>query len=287
MDLSRIGLSIVALDTVFPEGRRLFYALSKIFWFLFQPSSVIAMMIALGLVLHWTRFQTAGRRIALAGTGLMLVLGLSPIGGALILPLEERFPRPVLSASDDITGIIVLGGAEDARVGAWRNAHSVNESAERLSETVALARRFPLARIIFTGGSGALLMDKPPEADAARRVFVDLGVEPARITLESQSRNTYENARFTFDLLQPKKGEAWLLVTSAFHMPRAVGTFRKAGFDVRAFPVDYRTAGFGEIYRPFSSIPEGLRRVDFVFKEFVGLATYYLSGRSSALFPAP
>lgn len=265
----------------------MFYALSKILWFLFQPSSLIAVMIAGGLALSWTRHQAVGRRLALAGAVLMLVLGLSPVGGALILPLEERFPRPVLTGSETIAGIIVLGGAEDSRVGARRSAHAVNESAERLSEAVTLARRFPQARLVFTGGSGALITSGPPEADAAKRIFEDLGVEPQRIVLEDRSRNTHENARYTFDLLQPKAGETWLLVTSAFHMPRAIGVFRKAGFDVLAFPVDYRTSGFDEIYRPFSSIPEGLRRVDFVFKEYVGLVTYYLSGRSSALFPAP
>ena len=265
----------------------MFYALSKILWFLFQPSSLIAVMIAGGLALSWTRHQAVGRRLALAGAVLMVVLGLSPAGGALILPLEERFPRPVLTGSENIAGIIVLGGAEDARVGVQRGAHAVNESAERLSEAVTLARRFPQASLVFTGGSGALIRSGPPEADAAKRILEDLGVEPQRIVLEDRSRNTYENARYTFDLLQPKAGETWLLVTSAFHMPRAIGVFRKAGFDVLAFPVDYRTSGFDEIYRPFSSIPEGLRRVDFVFKEYVGLVAYYLSGRSSALFPAP
>jgi uncharacterized SAM-binding protein YcdF (DUF218 family) len=265
----------------------LFFVLSKILWFLFQPSSVIAMMIAGGLALQWTRCKAWGLRLMLSGTALLFVLGLSPIGGALILPLEERFPRPALDDAETFAGIIVLGGAEDARVGAARNVSAVNEAAERLSETVTLARRFPQARIVFTGGSAALLTAKAPEADAARRFFEDLGVEPGRVVLESQSRNTHENARLTFDLLRPKPGETWLLVTSAFHMPRAVGTFRKAGFNVRAFPVDYRTSGLDEIYRPFSSIPEGLRRVDFVFREYVGLVTYYLSGRSAALFPAP
>ncbi len=265
----------------------MYFVLSKILWFLFQPSSLIAMMIAGGLALQRTKLRAAGSRLMLAGIALLFVLGLSPIGGALILPLEERFPRPDLSGSEDIAGIIVLGGAEDARVGAARKTQSVNEGAERLSETVALARRFPQARIVFTGGSGTLITAKAPEADAARQFFEDLGVEPGRIMLESQSRNTHENARFIFDMLQPKVSETWLLVTSAFHMPRAVGTFRKAGFSVRAFPVDYRTSGLDEIYHPFSSIPDGLRRVDLVFKEYVGLVTYYLSGRSDALFPSP
>lgn len=265
----------------------MFFALSKILLFLFQPSSVIAVLICGGVALQWTRYRVGGRRLAAVGAGLLVVLGLSPLGGALILPLEERFPRPELSGSETIAGIIVLGGAEDGRVGGSRNVPSVNEAAERLSEGVVLARRFPQAKLIFTGGSAALLTTKPAEAEVARRYFEELGLEPSRLVLESSSRNTHENARLTYDLLQPKAGETWLLVTSAFHMPRSMGTFRKAGFNVRAFPVDYRTSGFDEIYEPFSSIPEGLRRMDFVFKEYVGLVTYYLSGRSAALFPAP
>lgn len=244
-------------------------------------------MIAGGVALQWSRFHNAGRRLALSGTLLMLVLGFSPLGGALILPLEERFPRPVLDDKAAITGIIILGGGEDARVGAVRNVMSLNESGERLAEAVVLARRFLQAKIVFSGGSTGLIITKPPEAQVARAYLEDLGVEPERIIIDDKSRNTHENAVFTADLVKPKPGETWLLVTSAFHMPRAVGTFRQAGFDVTAFPVDYRTVGMAELYQPFDKMPEGLRRVDFVFKEYVGLVTYYLSGRSAALFPAP
>jgi uncharacterized SAM-binding protein YcdF (DUF218 family) len=265
----------------------LFYALSKILLFLFQPSSIITLLIAGGIALQWSRFQIAGRRMALLGTLLMVVLGLSPIGGALILPLEQRFPRPALDGSEAITGIILLGGGEDPRVGAVRKVMSLNEAGERLAEGVVLSRRFPQARIVFSGGSTGLMTTKPPEAEVARGYLEALGVDPGRILIDDKSRNTHENALFTMDLVRPKPGETWLLVTSAFHMPRAIGTFRKAGFDVRAFPVDYRTVGLAELYQPFDKIPEGLRRVDYVFKEYVGLVTYYLSGRSSSLFPGP
>lgn len=263
------------------------YALSKILWFFFQPSSIIASLIAGGLALQWSRFRGAGLKMATAGAVLMLVLGFSPIGGALLIPLEERFPRPVLDDGDAITGIIILGGAEDAHVGALRNVMSLNEAGERITEGVVLSRRFPNAKIVFSGGSASLLTTKPAEADVARGYLQALGVDPARILIDDKSRNTYENAVFTMELVKPKPGETWLLVTSAFHMPRAVGNFRKAGFDVRAFPVDYRTVGLAELYQPFDKIPEGLRRVDFAFKEYVGLVTAYLLGRSSALFPGP
>jgi uncharacterized SAM-binding protein YcdF (DUF218 family) len=100
-------------------------------------------------------------------------------------------------------------------------------------------------------------------------------------------RDTYENALFTARILDPKPGERWLLVTSAWHMPRAMGCFRRAGFAVEAWPVDYRTPGRLEPMRFHSSIPEGLRRIDFVVREYIGLAVYYLAGRTEALLPAP
>lgn len=265
----------------------MFFALSKILLFLLQPSSLIAAMLAAGTLLVQSRFAHVARRLLFTGTALLVVLGLSPLGGALILPLEERFSRPMLTASDHIDGIIVLGGGEDPRVGDLRGVLSVNEAGERMAETVALARKYPNAKVVFTGGSAELLSTKPPEAEAARKYFGELGLAPERLTIEAQSRNTFENAAFTRKILKPNDGERWLLVTSAYHMPRAIGCFRKAGFKVEAFPVDYRTAGLSEIYEPFSSIPEGLRRMDFVFKEYVGLVTYYLTGRSSELFPGP
>lgn len=265
----------------------MFYAASKFFWFVFQPSSVLWLVIAAGAALLKTAYDRAGRRLLWTGLLGLLVLGLSPLGEVLIEPLEDRFPRPELSSSEHIDGIIVLGGAEDMRVGGLRGLTALNEAAERLTEAVLLARKFPAAKVVFSGGSAELIQTKPPEAEGARRFFLDFGIDPARLVLEDRSRTTYENAEFTRDVVKPKLGERWLLVTSAFHMPRAVGCFRKAGFDVMPFPVDYRSAGWDDVVRPFSSIPEGLRRVDFIFKEYVGLLSYYLSGRTSALFPGP
>lgn len=265
----------------------MFFAASKLFWFVCQPSSLVWLAIAGGAGLLRTAYHRAGRRLLWTGVLLMLVLGLSPLGSVLIEPLESRFPRPQLSATEKIDGIVVLGGAEDMRVGGLRDLIALNEAGERMSEAVLLAQRYPAAKVVFSGGSGDLLSTKPPEAEGARKFFSDFGIAQERIVLEDRSRTTYENAVFTRDIVTPKPGERWLLVTSAFHMPRAMGCFRKAGFDVEPFPVDYRSAGTADRVRPFSSIPEGLRRVDFIFKEYVGLVSYYLTGRTSALFPAP
>jgi uncharacterized SAM-binding protein YcdF (DUF218 family) len=70
-------------------------------------------------------------------------------------------------------------------------------------------------------------------------------------------------------------------------MPRAIGAFRQAGFDVEAWPVDYRTRGRADLIRPFDKVSEGLRRVDVASREWAGLLAYRLTGRSDALFPAP
>src|SRR5690606_22170344 len=113
------------------------------------------------------------------------------------------------------------------------------------------------------------------------------GVAPERIVLESQSRNTFENALYLRDLLEPRPGNQWLLVTSAWHMPRAVGAFRQAGFSVIAWPTDYRTRGAGDLARPFDTMTEGLRRTDMAVREWIGLVAYRMLGRSDALFPAP
>jgi uncharacterized SAM-binding protein YcdF (DUF218 family) len=269
------------------QEKCVFYILSKVLWFLFQPSSLIALMIVGGLLIA-ARYRSAAQRLIWTGAALLVVLGLSPIGGALIVPLEERFPRPDLSKPGTrVDGIIVLGGAEDPRGGALRGVMSFNEAGERLAEAVVLARHFPNAKLVFSGGSAELLSTKPPEAEAAGLIFTELGIAPDRLIAEAKSRNTHENAIFTRDLVKPQANEHWLLVTSAFHMPRAMGCFRKAGFAVEAFPVDYRTSGYDELLQPFPSIPEGLRRIDVVFKEYAGLLTYYLSGRTDALFPGP
>lgn len=266
----------------------MFFYLSKILWFLLQPSSLIALLIAGGLAMMKTTRARLARRLIGSGVAALVILGLSPLGGALILPLEERFPRPDVSQpGTKVDGIIVLGGAEDQRVGRKRGVMSFNEAGERMMEAAGLARQFPQARIVISGGSANMLDETPPEAEATAKFFAEFGIPPERLIVEARSRNTHENAVFTSALVKPAAGEHWLLVTSAFHMPRAMGCFRKAGFAVEAFPVDYRTSGLGEVLQPFSSIPEGLRRVDFVLKEYVGLLTYYVSGRTDALFPSP
>jgi uncharacterized SAM-binding protein YcdF (DUF218 family) len=265
----------------------MFFAASKILFFLIQPSTLIALTIAAGLVLAWRSPSRTGLGVATAGLLLLLGAGLLPVGNLLVLPLEERFPLPQVGTNDGYAGLIILGGFEDGWVSAGRPGLAVNEAAERLTEGVRLAKRLPDAKVVYTGGVGSLLLAGAEAAQPIGDYLTDVGVARERLVLETKSRNTHENATFTRALLDPAPDARWLLVTSAYHMPRAIGVFRAAGFLVTGYPVDFRTRGWGDALRPFDSVPAGLARLDLAAKEWIGLVAYRLTGRTAALFPAP
>lgn len=264
----------------------MFFVLAKILGFFALPSNVLIALGVLGLLLMPTRFARAGRRLAVIALVLVAIAGWSPLGNMLILPLEERFP-PWDASRGAPAGIICLGGAVDTVVSPVRGEVALNEAAERMTAIAGLVRRYPQAHLLFSGGSGRLIYDGPTEAELAVRLFESFGIEKSRIILESKSRDTDENARFTKELVQPKPEERWLVVTSAHHMPRAIGAFRAVGFPIEAFPVDYRTRGAIDLARPFSPLSDGLRRTDTAMREWVGLLMYRMTGRTSELFPAP
>ena len=269
----------------------MFFYLAKVLWFLVQPSTLIALLIGYGAILIWTGWARWGRRFVTIGAILLLVAGLSPLGNALILPLEDRFPRADLAAGPAPTGLIMLGGADDRLVGKARGVPALNEAAERVYETVLLAKRFPEAKVAFSGGNTGILYSSDSEAEGERPLLVGLGITPDRLIIEDKARDTYENATFLKtmlgkqDLLGPNS--RWLLITSAYHMPRAMGVFRKAGLKVEPWPVDYRTRGPADLTRPFDKVSEGLRRVDIATREWVGLLAYWVTGRIDTLFPGP
>src|SRR5258708_7460441 len=264
----------------------MFFILSKVLGFFAIPSNLVIAFGLLGVVLLATRRARIGRYLTVASLLALAVIGLSPLGNALIIPLEQRFP-PWDDTRGAPDGIVVLGGAITPDVSAARDDIALNEAAERLTATVALARRYPDARIVYSGGTGALIYRGGSEAASAVRIFESLGIPHARIVAEEQSRNTVENAVFSMLLAMPQPGERWLLVTSAYPMPRAMGIFHRAGFPVEAYPVDWRTRGPQDALRPFTTLGSGLERADTAAREWVGLVVYWLTGRSSSLFPGP
>jgi len=264
-----------------------FFYVAKIAWFALQPSSLMLVLLFLGLVMLWSRYARAGRRVVLLAGLLLLVTGLSPLGHAVMLPLEDRFPPANLDAGPPPTGIIVLGGAQDMLISGARNVSALTEAGERIVETAVLAHRFPGAQVVVSSGAVKLVYERKSEAQGTYDILTGLGIDSSRIRLDERSRDTYENARYTKELVKPRPGERWILVTSANHMPRAMGCFRRAGFDVEPWPVDYRTRGPADLTRFFSSPSSGWWRLDIAVRQWAGLIAYRLAGRTDSFFPAP
>ncbi len=223
-----------------------FFIASKLIGAMLRPDTWIILalaMIVLALVINLRRVALWTGSVTLA---LLVALSVLPLGDLLLQPVERTYrAHPPL---DQVDGIIVLGGGEDAGASAYWDQVQLNEGGERYIGAMTLARRFPQARVLFTGGSGALrdlTGAETSEAAIAERFFLDQGIAPTRLLLEGQSRNTAENARLSFVLAAPAPGKTWVLVTSAFHMPRAMRSFEEAGWaGLVAWPVDYRTSAF-------------------------------------------
>lgn len=263
----------------------MFFVLSKTVGIILMPTNLLVLLGILGVLLLATRFASFGRKLLIASILLIAICGFSPLGNLLLYPLEHRFPPwdGVRGAPD---GIVVLGGPIDADLSVAHDTPVISSAPDRIVAAAELARKYPNARIVFSGGSANLISNDAKEADFAVEIFEALGIDRSRLILERRSRNTYENAVFSKALVVPKSSERWLLVTSAFHMPRAVGLFRKAGFVVEPYPVDWRV-GTGADVLSLSQAAGGLARTDTAIREWIGLLAYRLVGRTDALFPGP
>ncbi|MCO4316684.1 YdcF family protein [Phyllobacterium sp. 21LDTY02-6] len=264
----------------------MFFFLSKIFWFLAQPLNLALILMAAGLLL----LGFARRRLAFISVALaFLVLGTggwTTVGALLLHPLEARFPRPI-DAPAKVDGIIILGGGFEGGINLVRGGYELNASGDRFVEAAILAARYPSAKVVVTGGSGNLVLDGEADGDTAPRLLNALGVASDRLIMENKSRNTYENALFTKEMMAVKPGEVWLLVTSAFHMPRSMGLFRKAGFEVTAWPADYRTSGAETLGLAQDNVYDSLQNLTLAGREWAGLLAYRLTGRIDSILPSP
>ncbi len=264
----------------------MFFVLSKTFGIMLLPTNFLIGVGLLGAILLATRLAPLGKRLVIASIVLLAICGFSPLGNLVLYPLESRFP-PWDAARGGPDGIVVLGGSIDPDLSAAHGGAVLSGAADRIIATAALAHRYSNARIIFTGGSANLISTDAKEGDYAGAIFESLGISKQRLTMERLSRNTQENAEFSKALAAPKSGERWLLVTSAHHMPRSVGIFRKVGFEVEPYPVDWRTGERGDLLKFSDHFAERLSLVDTAAREWMGLLAYWITGKTSELFPGP
>lgn len=264
----------------------MFFVASKIFWLFANPLSLATLLALASFLLvlaGWRRLAaTAG------GLGFMVlaVSGWTTAGALMLHPLEERFQRPP-TLPERIDGIVVLGGGFEGGINRVRGGYELNSSGDRFVETAILALRHPEAKVLVSGGTGALMLAGEGDGETAPRLLMALGVDRGRLILDNEARNTQENAVFSKRLAEPKPGETWLLVTSAFHMPRSVGLFRKVEFPVVPWPVDYRTSGAERPGVAEDNAFDSMQNTALAIREWIGLAAYRLTGRIDELVPAP
>lgn len=259
------------------------FVVSKLFGILSSPLNLVLLCLVAVSLLGFTPWRRLQRGLLALLTLSLLAVAATPWSALVIQPLEDRFAVPRLP--DSVAGIVVLGGALDPVVSAARDQVAANGAVERVTTLVTLGRRYPQARLIFSGGSGSLTTQELKEAPVAKRFLDELGFDTARVMFEDQSRNTWENAVLSKQAMNPQVGETWLLVTSALHMPRSVGAFRAAGWSVLPYPVDYLTSGHKGAWG--FDLGGALSRLDTGLHEWLGLAYYRWRGWSDSLFPGP
>jgi uncharacterized SAM-binding protein YcdF (DUF218 family) len=262
-----------------------FFILSKLVWGVLSPSNLIVWLMSLSaLMLLLNRIQLA-KWILIPTAILSLTLLIYPVSDAVIHPLESRFQKPE-TLPQTIDGIIVLGGGEELKLSLdWQTAEMGN-GGDRFVAAAILAKAYPDTPVIFTGGSGLLnAPDVRINIPIARNLLSAVGIDQHRLIIESLSRNTIENFSYISPLLPQRQGR-YLLVTSAFHMPRAIGVARQQGINVIAYPVDYR--GNSAQFRQYDfDLFSHLQVLEPALREWIGLTVYYWTGKTSSWFPSP
>lgn len=259
----------------------MFLTLSKTLGPLTNPGLILAILILVSLLALWVRRWRLAVSLQTAAAAIVILLGILPGATWLALPLETRFPaNPNLPAQ--VAGIIALGGTEHVDASAaW--GQPIFSDPTPIAALVALARRYPDAKLVFSGG-GSRPHTAMKEPDVVRAFLTQIGFDADRIIYEGRSRNTFENGLFTYQLVKPKPGDRWVLVTEAISMPRAVAVFRRLGWDVIPYPAGYLTAsqnpGLFSI-----NITGGLRLASVAIHEWIGLIAYRLMGYTDQIFP--
>ena len=256
----------------------------KLAWAVLQPGNLLLLCLLGGFFVLLQGRRRGEIALAVASIGFLL-LAVAPIGPGMLLVLEQRFPRPS-ALPDRIDGILVLGGAVDPRISLSYGETVFNGSIARVLAGVALARHHPDAKLALVGGEGEFFPVGFAEARATQGFVLDEGIAATRIIIEERSRSTHENAVFAKEQIQPAPGQNWILVTSAFHMPRAVASFRAVNWPVVPYPVDFKVDPRTGLRANFNLL-DGLGTSTVAGKEWAGLVGYRLLGWTKELFPGP
>ena len=258
----------------------LFFWLSKAFWVVANPGNLLIFILVVSLLMRW-------RVVTSLVVIILLALVFYPLGHLLMQPLEHRFAKPE-QMPGEVAGIVVLGGGEEAELSAYWHSPQFNSSADRYMAILPLIKQYPDAPVVMTGGSGSVLKPEYRGADVVQEWMAAQGLGD-RLIYERDSRNTFENAIYSADVLPQGSNVAdprgWLLVTSAFHMPRSVSIYRKQGWQVIPYPTDYYSKPLS-LSEPKTSLGDNLRLLSIGVREWLGLTAYYFTDKTDSWFPS-
>lgn len=268
----------------------MFFLAAKILWVIAKPLHLVLILLSLAALLSFSRW----RRLGVWLTGMLalalLALTVLPIGAWTLAPLERRF-APYAAADGPVTGIILLGGSAVNLDISRQVGHAVpGNAAHRLVEFLRLARLYPKARLLICGGSGKVggVQDVrwDREGPVIAEYLISQGIARDRLLVEARSRDTRENAMLGHALARPKASDRWLLVTSSWHMPRAMASFRAFDWPVLAAPPARSQNGQTGFDLRFD-LGLGMRNISLAAHEYVGLLAYWLKGWIRTPWPAP
>jgi len=261
----------------------LFFFVSKLIWLVISPDSLLLILILSALIFLFIGKQKIAKSLLVVTSGLLVVIAFFPIGEWLLYPLESHFQtNPILPKKID--GVIVLSGAETPKLSNIWEQVEVGDAVERDLTFLTFARKYPKAKLVFTGGTGSLNHQEYKAADVAGQLFEQQGLDVSKILFERESRNTYENVIFSKKLVKPILNENWVLITTGWHMPRSVGIFCKADWPVIPYPVDHQT-NKDNLFRIDFNLLNNMTGLKTALKEWVGLFAYYLTGKTTSFLP--
>jgi uncharacterized SAM-binding protein YcdF (DUF218 family) len=260
-----------------------FFLLSKVIWPFMAPDFLLVIIFFAGTLLLLSG-RTILAKYILSGVAVAIIaIVVFPLGHWLFAPLELRFEIPA-PLPEKVDGILILSGGINSKATAVINQVQINEQADRDFAFMRLAQQYPNARLVYSGGSSSLVHQQYKGADAALRFLSEMGLDTSRVVFERDSRNTYESAVMSKQLIKPEKGETWLLVTSAFHIPRSVGAFCQVGWPMIPYPVDFKSDGRSGFSFP-PDIAGNLQKFTLAFKEWTGLFAYWSTSKISDFLP--
>ena len=261
----------------------MFFTFSKIFWLLAAPLNALLLITAFGLILRFWKRKLANR-ILIITAWTFVILGGLPVGYNLMVFLERQYDVPA-EMPKKVDGIIVLGGAFNSYLSEKTGKVAVNSNISRMTTFIELSRQYSNAKKVFSGGSGNILRPDRVESDDAKDFLSDMGFISDDFIYEPLSKNTYENAAFSKELLKPKEGETWIVITSAFHIPRTVAVFNQLEWDIIPYPTGVKTTGQYKLFDPTINVVGNYFMLTKALKEMIGVGVYYLTGKSSLFFP--